>query len=261
MHKPLLMGILNLTPDSFSGDGRESLPDALSRFEQLVTDGADLIDLGAESTRPGATALTAEEEWKRLGPVLKAIAAHPMRARVGISLDSYHPQTMAQALGVGIDIANDVGGLSSGAMREVLAADACDVVAMHALSVPANPDIVLPDDADVVQVILDWKAETIESAQDAGIAPERLVFDPGLGFGKRPEHSLQLVLHAERLVASGGRWLIGHSRKSFLSLLTEAEDRDEATLVLSALLVQTGVQVLRVHNVARHRAMLEQLCP
>lgn len=235
---------------------------AIAHVVAQIEAGADVIDLGAESTRPGAVALAPEDEWARLKPVLEALQQHPLRPRVKLSLDSYHPPTISRAIPYGIDIVNDVTGLTDTAMRELLAMETCDVVVMHALTVPVDPAVTLPVDADPIAVMLTWKAALLERAVDAGIAPDRLIFDPGLGFGKTPEQSLQLVLNAQALVDSGGRWLIGHSRKSFLKLLTDAQGagRDEATVLLSALMAQAGVHMLRVHNVAAHAAMRERLC-
>lgn len=262
MKRVKFMGILNVTPDSFSGDGMPDPREAAARFAEMVEAGADIIDIGAESTRPNATPLTTDEEWARLKPVLEIIRDHPLRARVRISLDSYHPATLSRAIPYGVDIVNDVTGLTDTAMRELLAMESCDVVVMHALTVPVDPAVTIPEGTDVLTLMRKWRREMIAQAVEAGIDPDRLIFDPGLGFGKTPEQSMHLALHAGELVENGGRWLIGHSRKSFLKLITDAEGagRDEATVLLSALMMQAGVDILRVHNVAAHQAMRERLC-
>jgi len=254
--RPLLFGILNVTPDSFSGDGLLH-GDALAAADALVADGADVLDIGAESTRPQAQALDAAAEWQRLAPVLAGLATRPWRARVRLSVDTRHAPTAERALAAGVEIVNCVAGIADPAMQTVLAAARGDVIVMHALSVPVDPALLLPPDVDVLQVILDWKHEVIARARAAGIDPDRLVFDPGIGFGKRAHQSLALVHGAGRLVASGGRWLFGHSRKSFLGLFTTAPaaGRDDLTLAFSAGLAQAGVQMLRVHAVARHAAL------
>lgn len=254
MGKPLIMGILNVTPDSFSGDGALLVDDALGRFAALVQAGADMIDLGAESTRPGAVALTDEEEWARLGPVLRAIADHPLRAGVKISVDSCHAATIEQALDYGIDAINDVSGLRHDAMLQIAARARCDVMAMHSLTVPADPAITWEEGADPVQEILLWKKAIQHRAQLVDMDVTRLVYDPGIGFGKTAAQSMALVDRAAELVASGGRWLFGHSRKSFLSLVTDAQGpaRDAATLAVSRRLAAAGVHMVRVHNVAAH---------
>jgi dihydropteroate synthase len=259
-HRPLIMGILNVTPDSFSGDGQfEHAP--VQAAARLAAAGAQIIDIGAESTRPNATALTADAEWARLAPVLSAVARQPWRSQVRLSVDTRHAVTAERSLELGVDIINDVTSLADPALLQTLATRTCDVVVMHALSVPVDPALTLPADCNVVQEMLRWKAAAIARAQAHGIAAERLVFDPGIGFGKTAEQSLALMLRARELVTSGGRWLYGHSRKSFMKLFTgaEAAARDDLTLAFSAQLAHAGVQVLRVHEAARHAALLDRL--
>lgn len=261
-HPTQFMAIINLTPDSFSGDGLAHAEAAVAAVDAAVAQGAAIIDLGAESTRPGAKPLAAAEEWARLGPVLAALAAHPARGDFRLSVDSYHPETMAKALAAGADIANDVSGLRSDAMVQLLAQHRCPIVVMHALTLPADPEITWEAGVDAVAEILGWKQAINRRAVQADIDPARLIFDPGLGFGKTAEQSLQLLLRVRELLDTGGNWLIGHSRKSFLGLFTEAKSsgRDDVTLALSAMLIQAGVPMLRVHNIARHRALRERLC-
>lgn len=260
MNKPKIMAVLNLTPDSFSGDGLVDVQEALARFETLVRQGADVVDLGAESTRPGAIALSPAQEWARLEPVLAAIQQHPLRKRVALSVDTYHPQTAARAAMA--DMINDESGLSEVTMRAALASTDQQIVVMHALSVPADPVKVWEAGTDPVMAILAWKEGVCQRARQAGIDAGRLIYDPGLGFGKTSEQSLELLLRAGELVQSGGRWLVGHSRKSFFSLLSDAPAaaRDDLTLLASSMLAQAGVEMIRVHEVPRHRALLDRLC-
>ncbi len=260
MSAPLLMGILNLTPDSFSGDGVLGSA-ACDAAERMVSQGADIVDLGAESTRPRGQAVAPDDEWQRLHPVLAALATRAWRARVRLSVDTRHAPTAARALALGVDIVNDVSGLADPQMLAVLQPGACDVVVMHALSLPVDPAHTLPADCDVEAEILRWKAEVRSRAERAGIDPARLLYDPGIGFGKTALQSLALMHAAPRLVASGGRWLFGHSRKSFLRLFTNADaaQRDELTLALSARLMADGVHVIRVHDVARHAELRARL--
>lgn len=261
MNRPRLMGIVNRTPDSFSGDGSLSVGETLAQIDTMLAQGADIIDLGAESTRPGATALSETEEWQRLEPVLAALAAHPARNDFWLSLDSYRPDTVRKAIPFGIDIVNDVSGLRSDAMLQVLSQWDGDVVVMHALTVPADPEITWDSGVDAVEEILRWKQAIHQRAASVNIDATRLIFDPGIGFGKTAAQSLHLIAHANALVDSGGRWLIGHSRKSFMKLLSAAvNERDEPTLAMSAVLAQTGVHILRVHEVARHKMLLDALC-
>ncbi len=264
--RPLLMGIVNVTPDSFSGDGR--LADAaVQSADRLVAEGADWLDIGAESTRPMATPLTPDAEWQRLRPVLQAISVLAWRKRVRISIDTRHAATAAQALALGVEVINDVGGLADDRMLSLLASARCDVVLMHALSVPVDPALTLPPRCDLQATLLDWKHRTQSRAAAAGLDPARLIHDPGIGFGKSAVQSLALVQGAAALVDSGGRWLVGHSRKSFLRLFTEADAdadahpaaRDDLTLAFSAQLARAGVQVLRVHAVRRHAALLNAI--
>ncbi len=264
------MGILNLTPDSFSGDGllaagldaADALAATLAAARGMASAGVQYLDIGAESTRPNAQPLDSDAECARLLPVLQALAGQPWRAGLRISVDTRHAQTAARVLALGVDTINDVSGLADPAMLEVLRASPCEVVAMHALSVPVDPALTLPLQADAVQAVLDWKVATLQRVQAAGLDPQRLLLDPGIGFGKTPTQSLALLLGAPALVASGGRWLVGHSRKSFLKLFTPADaaGRDDLTLQASAALAHAGVQVLRVHAVARHAQLFDQLC-
>ena len=213
MTRPALVGIVNITPDSFSGDG--ALGDAAyARAESLVQAGATILDLGAESTRPGATPVSAAVEWARLQPLLQQLQAAPWRKNIKMSVDTRHAETAAHALALGADMINDVSGLSDLAMQDVIRQHGCDCIVMHALTVPANPSVTLPKHADAVSEILRWKQETLARASKAGVDPATLIFDPGIGFGKRAEQSLALMLNAATLVNSGGRWLFGHSRKS-----------------------------------------------
>lgn len=261
MMRPALMGIVNVTPDSFSGGGRMG-EEAVAYAQQLVLDGADVLDVGAESTRPGATLITPEAEWARLGPVLAAIHAAPWARDVRLSVDTRHPETAERALAAGAAIINDVGGLADPVMLELLANHTNDVVVMHALGLPADPRVTMPAGGDVVAEILAWQVSTMQRAKAYGIAPERLIFDPGIGFGKTAEQSLALMLAAQTFVTHGGRWLFGHSRKSFLTLFSDAPaaDRDPLTLAFSVQLAAALVPYLRVHNVKAHALLMDRLC-
>lgn len=261
MKRPALVGIVNVTPDSFSGDG-VSAHDAVAHAKQLVIDGADIIDIGAESTRPKATLLTAEEEWARLAPVLAEITVADWRARVRISIDTRHAQTAARALDLGVEMINDVSGLAYNAMAELLSEHDGDVIVMHALSIPADVSKTLPHDCDVVAELLAWKHTITNHAAARGIAAQRLIYDVGIGFGKTAVQSLALVLAAEKFQQNGGRWLFGHSRKSFMKLFTheDAAGRDDITLAFSAQLAAANVDYLRVHNVSRHAELFDKLC-
>jgi len=238
-----LVAILNLTPDSFSDGGLHTDPHA--SIKRMREEGADIIDIGAESTRPGATPLTPEEEWQRLAPVLKSLPKAPF------SIDTRHAATAQKSLAHGASWINDVSGFSDPAMVAAVKNTDCKLVVMHSLTVPADKSIVMADDADVVAEILSFAKARIAALETAGIARSRIIFDPGIGFGKTAAQSLTLLQHISALRACGVPLLIGHSRKSFLT-----GDRDTATLAISKQLIAQGIDYLRVHDVAAHRALL-----
>lgn len=256
-----LVGILNITPDSFSDGGIHDAKTALARVDALITEGADIIDLGAESTRPDATALTAEQEWQRLHGVVALAAQRCHDAGRKLSVDTRHADTARRALEAGADWINDVSGFTNPDMIEAVKDSNCTLVMMHSLSVPVQRQHTLAPDADAVSTVVEWAIERQHVLHGHGIDNHRIIFDPGLGFGKTMRQSLDLVLRARQLESLGFDILIGHSRKSFLSLFTQAPaaERDDVTLALSAFLVQMQVPYLRVHHVARHRSLLNQL--
>jgi dihydropteroate synthase len=255
MPKTKLVGIANLTPDSFSDDGQyNSTQAALAHIMQLVEDEADSVDIGAESTRPGAVPLTHEEEWQRLEPVLNQLPTP-----VVFSVDTRHPQTAAKALALGAGWINDVSGFANPAMVEAVKHSDCKLVVMHSLSIPADKNIVLSDSVDIIQELLSFIHTRVGYLENRGIAKERILFDPGIGFGKTPVQSAYILEHIAAFKPLGVPLYIGHSRKSFLGLPKDATNamRDEATLAVSKKLIEYGVDYLRVHNVKAHRALLD----
>ncbi|HVY65255.1 MAG TPA: dihydropteroate synthase [Gammaproteobacteria bacterium] len=258
-HLPLWMGIVNLTPDSFS-DGGELADDASvdARVDALVATGAEYIDLGAESTRPGATPLTADQEWARLAPVLERVLERhkgaPLRPR--ISIDTYHLGTARRALALGVDVINDVSGLTHPAMVDLASSGTADWVAMHNLGVPADKSRGLPADQDPTEAVERWLDERLHEWRRAGLDLSRVVFDPGVGFGKNALQSLKVLRNVQRFQRYGLRMLVGHSRKSFMHHVAAAtrDDRDLFTVGASLKLSAQGVDILRVHNVAAHTA-------
>ena len=248
-----LMGIVNITPDSFSDGGQYLAPDAaLSAIEKLIDEGADIIDIGAESTRPGAQPLSHEEEWKRLEPVLSKLSHF---SDVQFSLDTRHAQTAQKGLKLGMHWINDVSGFSDAKMVEAVRMSPCKLVVMHSLGIPADKAVVFPDSADVVGELLAFAQARFAALEAAGITRDRLIFDIGIGFGKTAVQSLKLLQDIDRFTSLGVPMLVGHSRKSFLAGL--AADRDEATLAVSQYLATKKVDYLRVHDVAAHRNMLK----
>lgn len=253
-----LVGILNLTPDSFSDGGLAFAPDdALRRVDALLEAGADVVDIGAESTRPGAQPLSAEEEWARLGPVLgRAIERIHARGAIA-SLDTRHAATARRATSLGVDWINDVNGLQDSQMVEAVKDSACMLVLMHSLSVPADPNITLPQSCDAVAEVEQWFRARIDALKAQGIRQERLILDAGIGFGKTAKQSLALLLASPQLKALGLPLLVGHSRKSFLKLFSQdAAHRDALTLAFSSVLASMQADYLRVHDVARHRRLM-----
>ncbi|HEY3516312.1 MAG TPA: dihydropteroate synthase [Gammaproteobacteria bacterium] len=258
-HLPLWMGIVNLTPDSFS-DGGELVDDAAAeaRVEKLVGAGAELIDIGAESTRPGATPLTTDQEWARLETVLGRLVDRYSGSllRPRLSVDTYHVETARRALTLGADIINDVSGLTERSMIGLAATSGTEFVAMHNLGVPADKARTLPADQNPTTAVERWLEERIGEWERAGIDLARIVFDPGVGFGKNALQSLRLLRDAKHLHRFGLRLLVGHSRKSFMHHVATGHrhERDLFTVGASLQLCAAGVDVLRVHDVAAHAA-------
>jgi dihydropteroate synthase/2-amino-4-hydroxy-6-hydroxymethyldihydropteridine diphosphokinase len=256
---PLWMGIVNLTPDSFSDGGEAASWSAVeSRIDSMTAAGVHILDFGAESTRPGATALTADQEWARLEPTLERVTTRlkddPLRPR--LSVDTYHPEVARRALAAGIDIVNDVGGLTLPAMLELAAGSSALFVAMHNQGLPADPDRTLPPGESAAAQVEAWLDARLADWDTAGIDLDRIVFDPGIGFGKNPLQSLELMREIRRFRRKGLRLLVGHSRKSFMAAFANREraERDLVTLGASLALAAQGVDILRVHNVEQHTA-------
>jgi len=260
---PRLMGIANITPDSFSDGGKALSTDAaIAHIAALVEAGAAIIDIGAESTRPDAVPLSAAEEWQRLETLLPQVLAR-WKGKVILSLDTRHAETAARALASGVDWINDVSGASDMALLEAVAAyPAAHYVLMHSLSVPARRNSHLPEDCDPVAVLQDFAMERLGILARHGIAAERVVYDPGIGFGKTAAQSWDIIRRIGELKqALPMPILVGHSRKSFLKDVTAPEapaaERDAATLAVSLHLAAAGVEYLRVHAVAAHRQALD----
>lgn len=251
---PELMGIINITPDSFSNDKR--IPDIASVIQHahaLVNAGADILDIGAEATGPNAISIDSGTEWQRLKPMLEAILAERNKMLISpkISIDTRHAYVAQQALALGVDCINDVSGLDDPAMCEVIAKNQCDIVIMHNLGIPANKTHVIPFDQDATAVVLKWAQEKLKIMDAAGISRQRIIFDIGLGFGKTSEQSLQLLQNIASFKLLNVKLLVGHSRKSFLSLFTDipAADRDIETLPVSLYLAEQNIDILRLHNI------------
>lgn len=243
------MGIVNITPDSFSDGGQHAgTQAALAHCEQLLKEGADILDLGGESSRPGAPPLPLEEELARVLPVLKLA----LSLGVPISIDTYKPQTMRAALDLGVDIVNDIYALRwPGALEAVAGHPTCGVCLMHMQGEPESMQA-HPIYGDVLAEVGAFLKARAQALQVAGVKPERIVLDPGIGFGKTVEHNLALLARQGELLSLGVPLLIGWSRKSTLGALTgkPVGDRLAASVAAALAAAQHGASVLRVHDVA-----------
>lgn len=249
LDRPLVMGIVNVTPDSFSdGGSHDTTEAAVAHAQKLIAEGADILDIGGESTRPGSVAVPVEEEIRRVVPVLRAL--HELK--VPLSIDTFKTEVMRAALDAGVDLVNDIAALESEGALELVAASNAAVCLMHK---QGNPQMMqqAPQYSDVVGEVADYLTKRCELAIAAGIAPERLLPDPGFGFGKTLEHNAALfrALPAMRKTL-GYPLLVGVSRKTMLGQITgrSVGDRMAASIIAAVLAAQAGAAVIRVHDVA-----------
>jgi len=245
--RPRVMGIVNVTPDSFSDGGRLGA-EAIRHCERLVAEGADLLDIGGESTRPGSKAVSVDEELGRVLPVLDAA----LTLGVPVSIDTTKAEVMRAVLGRGADIVNDINALqTAGTLDAVAAHPNCGVCLMHMRGEPATMQE-RPLYGDVVTEVREFLDGRLQALQARGIAPERVVVDPGIGFGKSVEHNLELLRRQRDLLALGRPLLVGWSRKSTLGAITgrDVSQRLPASLAAALAAVHGGARVLRVHDVA-----------
>ncbi|HYW80540.1 MAG TPA: dihydropteroate synthase [Thermoguttaceae bacterium] len=253
---PLLMGIVNVTPDSFSDGGQFLDPAAaIAHGLQLAAEGADLLDIGGESTRPGSESVGADEELRRVMPVIEGLRE---QTRLPLSIDTSKAAVAQEALDAGAEVINDITGLTDDVQMLPLAARAgCGVCAMHMRGTPRTMQE-KPAYGDVVAEVVEYLAERRDALTAAGVEQERIALDPGIGFGKTLEHNLALLRHARDLHALGCPILIGHSRKRFIAdVLGDAEtDRTAGTIGVALSLAEQGVQILRVHDVGAVRQAL-----
>lgn len=246
--RPLLMGIVNVTPDSFSDGGRTTASAAIAHAEQLLKDGADILDIGGESTRPGSEPVPAELELARVLPVLRAAVA----LEVPVSIDTLKPAVMQAALDLGADIVNDVQALRQpGALEVVAAHPSCGVCLMHMLGDSPKTMQAAPVYTDVIAEVRDFLRERVAALAARGVAAERLSVDPGIGFGKTVAHNLELLARQHELLDLGLPILAGWSRKSTLGSLCDrtVDQRLAASLAAALAAVQRGARILRVHDV------------
>ena len=260
--RPLAMGIVNVTPDSFSDGGRhDDVEAAVAHGLALVADGADILDVGGESTRPFSEPVTAEEEWRRVGEVVRRLSRE---AGVPVSIDTSKAVVAARALEAGAEIVNDVTGLEGDPdMLRVARDAAAGVCAMHMQGTPQTMQVA-PRYDDVVAEIHDYLRRRRDALVAAGIPLARICLDPGIGFGKTHEHNLALVAAAGRFLDLGAPILVGHSRKGFIGKAIEralgrpptVAERDAGTAAIACRLADAGIQIVRVHAVGMVRAAL-----
>lgn len=247
--RPQVMGIVNVTPDSFSDGGRHAeARTALRHCEQLLKEGADILDIGGESSRPGALALPLEEELSRVLPVVK----EAVTLGVPVSVDTYKPKVMRAVLDLGADIVNDINALRApGALQVVAAHASCGVCLMHMRGEPKSMQTD-PRYDDVVGEVAQFLSARISTLSGAGVDRERIVLDPGIGFGKTVDHNFELLARQRELLVLGHALLAGWSRKSSLGAVTgrPVEDRLTASVAAALAAVQHGARIVRVHDVA-----------
>jgi dihydropteroate synthase len=254
LSRPKVMGVVNVTPDSFSDGGEHfEIRSALTHCEQLLHEGADILDIGGESSRPGALALSLEEELARVIPVVR----HAVSLGVPVSVDTYKPAVMQAVLDLGADIINDIWALRwrdpqsvVSALDVVSAFDACGVCLMHMYRYPQTMQTT-PMQGDVVAQVTGFLAERIDALVRKGIARNRICIDPGIGFGKTVEQNFSLLAHQQELLALGYPVVSGWSRKSSLGAVTgaAADDRMAASVAAAVLAVERGAHIVRVHDV------------
>jgi dihydropteroate synthase len=254
---PKIMGILNVTPDSFSDGGQfDSAASACSQAEALVVSGADIIDVGGESTRPFAEPVTEQEELSRVLPAIRAIRS---TSSMPISIDTTKAEVARQALAAGANIINDISALRKDPeMLTVVQETNVPVVIMHMQGTPGSMQV-KPQYENVVEEIVVFFRERLAWLEENGVDPKRFTLDPGIGFGKTLNHNLSILKHLEDFTTLGCPLLLGHSRKRFIEDITglEVADRDLPTAVVSALSCAANIDIVRVHNVAATRQALQ----
>ncbi len=252
---PHIMGILNVTPDSFSDGGSHDSPHrAIEHAEHLLQSGAAILDVGAESTRPGAMPISDQEEWLRLEPVLTEL----VKWNCPLSLDTYRPATMQKALDLGVDIINDIWALRQPGAMEVVASSHCGLCLMHMEGEPQTMQL-NPLQSGVMAAVLSFFEQLTLRLAQAGVDKERWVLDPGIGFGKSPAQNLTLLAQQSELLNLGQPLLVGWSRKSTLGHVTglAADQRIIPSVAAALMAVERGARIVRVHDVAATREALQ----
>jgi dihydropteroate synthase len=248
LHKPLVMGIINTTPDSFSGDGiHGDAEEAIRSGIRMMDQGAYLLDVGGESTRPNAQSISPEEELGRVGPVVQRLSArYPGR----VSIDTMKPEVADRALDMGAVILNDVGGFRDPRMIEVAANHGATVIVMHMQGTPRTMQL-SPSYEDVVSEIVEFLVERIDALEGAGVDPDRIMVDPGIGFGKDLAHNLEILARLREFRTIGKPLVIGVSRKAFIGRISglPPDQRLGGSISAALMAAREGADILRVHDV------------
>ena len=255
LSRPLIMGIVNVTPDSFSDGGRHDTTSAATEYAlRLIEEGADILDIGGESTRPGALAVPLDEELRRVIPVIEALRGHD----IPLSVDTCKPEVMRAAIAAGADMVNDVNALLAEGALEAVAASRAAACLMHRQGTPQTMQR-QPEYVDVAAEVMAFLAERLAAAERAGIARERLVADPGFGFGKTLEHNIELLRRLDGFRELGVPLLAGLSRKSMLGAITglEVGERLIPSVAAAVIAAMKGAKIIRVHDVRATRQALQ----
>ena len=259
MSKTKIVGILNVTPDSFSDGGKfDSRSAAISQLKKMLEEGADMIDIGAESTRPQAMPITAETEWRRLEEILPAVIFEVKNfnkksaKKIQTSIDSYHFETIKKSHELGVDVINDVSGLVDEKIVEFIAAKNITTILMHNLAIQTNPDLIINQHLNVTEEILNWAQGKISALEKKSVKKSQLIFDVGIGFGKNAQQSIRILKNIDAFRILGLPLYVGHSKKSFLDALEILGNRAQKTLEISKFLMEKNVEFLRVHDVLAH---------
>jgi dihydropteroate synthase len=262
-----IVGILNITPDSFFDGGKyNEQENSLRQLEILLKEGTDVIDVGAESTRPGALPIDDVKEWARLEDILRAIISYVKNynqkhnKKVEVSLDSRHWKNIRKALALGIDVINDVSGFKSKEMINLAVKSGKKIVVMHNLGIPSDRNKIIDEGLDVVRVLILWMEDKLKNLLKAGVKKKQIIFDIGIGFGKNAAQSIKLLQEIDRFRVLNLPLYVGHSNKGFLDSLVGDDliepglkTREEKTYAISAYLASKNVEYLRVHNVGDNR--------
>lgn len=259
--KPYIMGILNVTPDSFSDGGKYSTPEkALEQAKKMIEAGTDIIDIGGESTRPFSKEVNPDEELQRVIPVIRKI--REFNDSIPLSIDTRHSKVAREAVNAGADIINDISGLAwDKNMVNIVVETGVPVIIMHSISSPETMQVNPVYEENIIDSVYKDLYKKIQYALNSGIKAENIIIDPGIGFGKTFEHNVELINRAEEFKSLGFPVLIGVSRKSVISHVLDVppEEREEANIALNSVLISKGTNIIRVHDVYKHYKALKVL--